>query len=617
MNSKFLLFFLIICSFALSGQSLDVKKQLGFKLLNDEQYQKAIPYFLDVYKKQFDQEVYEALLESYNQLENFTESEKLVKKRLKKSNQSVFYQVDLLQVYKLSKNEKLEKQTLESILENTPDRYDQIASLSDKLKVLNYYGGAIRVLERGAKKNPNYPFYFEKAEIYLLQNNIPEVYNQYFFVLDKDDAFLDQVKGALQTILNDDTQGKRLLYLKKELLKKVQTKKSNLSYSDLLIWLFIQEKNFSAALIQAKALDKRLDEGGQRIYQLAKLAEDNYDDEAALQCYEYLIKLGDNYFYYHKARVKKVELTKKKLLAGEYSELDLFSFEKVYYETIRELGVFPQALELKRELALFQSFYLNKPDTAVSILKESLNQKRISPQELAKTKLVLGDVMVYKNEVWDAVLYYGQVESDFKHDVLGHEAKLKKSKVYFYSGDFDWAKSQLDVLKASTSKLIANDALSLSLLISDNSTIDTNTTLLKLYARAELLHYQKQEQKAINVIDTLMNQISITGDIFDDAMMLKGQCQINLKSYEEAYKSFEEVYNMGSAVSDDALLLMARIQEKKIKSIDKAKELYKKLLLEFPGSVHSIIARKRYRYLRGDLKDTDDINFLYDQNLHK
>jgi hypothetical protein len=74
---------------------------------------------------------------------------------------------------------------------------------------------------------------------------------------------------------------------------------------------------------------------------------------------------------------------------------------------------------------------------------------------------------------------------------------------------------------------------------------------------------------------------------------------------------------MHTAISDDALLMMARIQENKLSQTDEAKELYKKLLLGFPGSVHSIIARKRYRFLRGDLADTEDINFLYDQNLEE
>lgn len=601
----------------LNGQSLEVKRKLAYQFLSEEQFEKSLPYFLEVYKKDDGVNIYESLLEVYLELEDFSSAEKHVKKRLKKFKGNQFYAIDLATVYGAQDKSSDEKNVLNQVVKNTPLSYDRIIQVSNKLKLLKYYEWSLKVLEVAAKRNPNYPFSFEKAELYLLQGNIPLVYQEYFSVLEKNDAYLEQVKGALQTIINDDIQDKRRNYLKKELLKKVQERKANVSYSDLLIWLFIQEKQFSAALVQSKALDKRLEEGGQRVYMLAKLAEDNFDDVAAIQCYDYLIDLGKDYFYYHSAKVRKVELSKKVMLAGDYTKDDLLSFEKNYHETLKDLGNNPQSLELKRELALFQSFYLEKVDTAISLLKEAITQNRMGAQEIAKTKLVLGDVLVYKGDVWDAVLYYGQVETSFKHDVIGHKAKLKKAKVYFYSGDFDWAKSQLDVLKASTSKLIANDALSLSLLISDNITIDTTTALLRKYAQADLLYYQKQHRSAIEEIDSLMKMISISGDVFDDALMLKGRCLLGLKEYSEAIDVFSEVYQMQTAISDDALLMMARIQENKLNQTEEAKELYKKLLLEFPGSVHSIIARKRYRFLRGDIDDTEDINFLYDQNLEE
>lgn len=601
----------------LNGQSLEVKRKLAYQFLSEEQFEKSLPYFLEVYKKDDGVNIYESLLEVYLELEDFSSAEKHVKKRLKKFKGNQFYAIDLATVYGAQDKSSDEKNVLNQVVKNTPLSYDRIIQVSNKLKLLKYYEWSLKVLEVAAKRNPNYPFSFEKAELYLLQGNIPLVYQEYFSVLEKNDAYLEQVKGALQTIINDDIQDKRRNYLKKELLKKVQERKANVSYSDLLIWLFIQEKQFTAALVQSKALDKRLEEGGQRVYMLAKLAEDNFDDVAAIECYDYLIDLGKDYFYYHSARVRKVELSKKVMLAGDYTKDDLLSFEKNYYETLKDLGNNPQSLELKRELALFQSFYLEKVDTAISLLKEAITQNRMGAQEIAKTKLVLGDVLVYKGDVWDAVLYYGQVETSFKHDVIGHKAKLKKSKVYFYSGDFDWAKSQLDVLKASTSKLIANDALSLSLLISDNITIDTTTALLRKYAQADLLYYQKQHRSAIEEIDSLMKMISISGDVFDDALMLKGRCLLGLKEYSDAIDVFSEVYQMQTAISDDALLMMARIQENKLNQTEEAKELYKKLLLEFPGSVHSIIARKRYRFLRGDIDDTEDINFLYDQNLEE
>ena len=66
-----------------------------------------------------------------------------------------------------------------------------------------------------------------------------------------------------------------------------------------------------------------------------------------------------------------------------------------------------------------------------------------------------------------------------------------------YIGEFNWAKAQLDVLKAATAKLIANDAMELSLLISDNIDEDSSTVALDYYARADLLAYRNQYDLAL------------------------------------------------------------------------------------------------------------------------
>ena len=89
-------------------------------------------------------------------------------------------------------------------------------------------------------------------------------------------------------------------------------------------------------------------------------------------------------------------------------------------------------------------------------------------------------------------MYYSQVEKDFKHEVIGQEAKFKKIKIDYYTGKFNWAQAQLNILKQSTSKLIANNAMELSLLISDNLNLDTTQLTLQIYANAELLIFQNK-----------------------------------------------------------------------------------------------------------------------------
>ena len=89
-------------------------------------------------------------------------------------------------------------------------------------------------------------------------------------------------------------------------------------------------------------------------------------------------------------------------------------------------------------------------------------------QDKAELKLKLADIYLYKDEVWEATLLYSQVDKSMKEEPLGHEARFKNAQLRYFIGEYEWAESQLKVLKAATSKLIANDAMTLSLVIKDN-----------------------------------------------------------------------------------------------------------------------------------------------------
>ena len=81
-----------------------------------------------------------------------------------------------------------------------------------------------------------------------------------------------------------------------------------------------------------------------------------------------------------------------------------------------------------------------------------MNMPDITKNDLAECKLVYADVMLLSGNIWSSLLYYSQVEKENKESPIGHETKLRKAKISYYKGDFEWAQSQLDVLKSSTSK---------------------------------------------------------------------------------------------------------------------------------------------------------------------
>ena len=221
--------------------------------------------------------------------------------------------------------------------------------------------------------------------------------------------------------------------------------------------------------------------------------------------------------------------------------------------------------------------------------------------DLAECKLEYADIQLLLGNIWESLLYYSQVEKDFKEHPIGHEAKFRRAKIAYYQGDFEWAQAQLGTLKASTSKLIANDAMDLSLLITDNYNLDTSSIAMEVFAAADLLYYQQRYIEAIVKYDSII--ITFSGhSLSDEIYMRKAEIYSKLGDLDNALKMYEKIINEWpyDILSDDALYKQANIYENKLEDYDKAMELYERILIEHNSSIFTAEARKRFRMLRGD-----------------
>ena len=192
-----------------------------------------------------------------------------------------------------------------------------------------------------------------------------------------------------------------------------------------------------------------------------------------------------------------------------------------------------------------------------------------------------------------------QVEKANKDDVLGAQAKYKNAKLSYYNHDFEWANSQLKVLRSSTSKLIANDAMELSLLISDNMEDDSTYTMLELFADADLLFYRNMLDSAWYGYEAVSRQV-LSHPLFDEVLMRKAQIRMKQARYAEADSLLQRLVDFypNDITADDALMAMAELNEQKLNNVAKARECYERLLLDYPSSLYVDQARKRYNALK-------------------
>ena len=565
-------------------------------------YEKAVVYF----EKWYNNDPYNAYPPYLNcliALKDYDKAEKLIKRQIKKNPAAPGLWVDLGNLYEVQGKDNEAKQQYEKAIKSLFPDVQQILSLGTAFvekRKLNY--AEQTYLQGRQLVNGSYPFSFELADVYAQLQQPQKMVDEYLNVLETNEAYLPNVQAILQNKMAFDLEGGLTDIIRTSLLRKVQRGNQKPIYNELLFWLLLQEKDFETAFIQAKALDKRNDENGSRLISLGKLCVTNQQYAIAEDCFNYVISKGKQNSNYVVARMELIAAQDQKITSsGNYTTSDLTKLEQDYETTIVELGRNQITAPLISQYAHLKAFYLNKIDEAVALLEEAIAMPRISPLFLAQCKLELGDILILKNEVWDASLYYSQVDKDFKNDAIGREAKFRNARLSYYMGEFEWAAAQLNVLKAATSQLISNDAMQLGLLIIDNLGLDSNTTPLMIYSRADLQDFCNQYAKALVTLDTILTEFpahSLTDEVwFRQASIYYKQGNFT-KAAELWFKVFETYPD--DILGDDALYKLADVTETKLNDKARAQEFFELLITKYPGSLFTVDARKRYRTLRGD-----------------
>jgi len=375
-------------------------------------------------------------------------------------------------------------------------------------------------------------------------------------------------------------------------------------YPELLTWQYMQQKDFDQALNQALALSRRLNDDGSNVFELCATLEANDAYDAAIRGYEYLISKGKDSPYYISSKIELINTKNQKVTSGKYTNDDLLSLEKDYRDLLDEFGKNNNTVFAMQKLANLEAFKLHKLEDAQKILEEAIAIPGVSRSLLASCKLDLGDISLLSGKPWNATLLYSQVEIDNQASTVGQDAKYRNAKLAYYTGDFTWAKGQLDVLKAATSELIANDALNLSLLISENLFADSTGAALKMYARADLLIYAEQPEKAMLILDSINTKYP-SNSLADGILMAKSRLLIQQKDYPATVillKKIAQEYSSG-LWADDAVFMLGDIYENQLGDKEQAKIYYQKIITDYAGSLWINEARKRFRLLRGDKND--------------
>jgi predicted Zn-dependent protease len=588
----------LVAGAAARGQS---EKELAEEYFKNGDCPKAITYYSSLLRTSFEKLALKNYASCISKSKTWADGEQFFKKQIKNDapNAPWYYIYSGVLLEAQGKAQEATKKYGQAV-ESSGARTDLKRDLAEEFRSINQPEWAKNILleARAATKRTDI-FQLELASVYRDLNEPEKMIDELLSY-----GMRYQNTEVVQNMLQDFTKDeKEQALLEKVLYDKIQKFPSEGFYNELLIWYQIQKKDFYKAFVQERALDKRFKHNGARLFSLGQLALQNLDYANAGTIFDYLVKeypKGQLYPVARRMAIFAREEQVKNTYPIKRSEVEKLLAQ--YQQLVDELGVNVRTIEAMRNMATLNAFYMDDFKKAIDILQKAIEAGKQEKNFVDKCKLDLGDIYLLQDEPWEATLVYSQVEKSQKDDLLGYEAKLRNAKLHYFKGEFELAKAVLDILKKATSREIANDANELSLLIMDNTGLDSSETAMKEYSAVELLLFQNKKYDAIDSLKHLYAKYQ-NHSLTDEIIWLKARTYAKLDSNQQALEDLKLLYSkFGHDIyGDDALFTMAKLYQEKMNDKDQAMKLYQELMEKYPGSIFVAESRKRFRILRGDV----------------
>lgn len=572
-------------------------EQLAAQYFSEGDYEKAVSLYKKIYKeKSSSVYIYENYLQCLLALKDEKEAVSLVKKQIRKERSSLNYKVDLGYVYQSLDQEERSEEYFNELIQDYENDQRGISQLAQAFLRRRYTDKAISCFERGVQKH-GYQYYWSSLiNLYRASGDYKNTTDLGLKVLYNDKRMITNIRYQFIQLLEEE---KAASYMQKETLRYAQENPDKSVFDELLMDIYLQQKKYSAAFRQANAMDLRLKEDGRRLLSLADICLRNGAYDVAEQCYRAVLNKGEKSLYYVDAEVGILNSLYLRVTGEQKQDqnaiLDIINRYEQFLAQYGKTHITASSMRRLSELYLKYTYQIEK---AISMLNEIIVIPRASLEFRAECKLMLGDAYLILGDIWEAKLLYGQVDKEFKEEALGQEAKFRSARLSYFTGDFDWAKDQLEILKTATSQLIANNALELALLIQDNTGLDSTEEAMKDYANAEFLLFQNKTEDCMQLLNQLpfkYDQHSLT----DEILFLKAKVMEKEQDFESALEFYRQVYDgfTNDILADNALFSAAQIYEQVVKDLPKARSLYEKIILDYNSSLYVVESRKRYNAL--------------------
>lgn len=583
---------LIIALFSVSFVLCQNSSSLAESYFREGAYEKASQIYESLEKNNpFNTRYLKRLITCYQETSNYEKAANLLQKKLLNNPSQHYLRIEIGYNFDRQQKTTLAKKEYDIAIESITSNPSLGGIMGRMFQQNNLLDFAIEAYSKAMRLHENASYEFQIAQIYGEKGEFEKMFDSYIQLIDKDENYLEGVQRYISRYINEDATYSNNIAFKKAVLKKSISKPKN-AWNELLSWLFTKQKEYGKAFIQEKALFNRDPAYIETVFRLAKIAFENNDITTAKKCFDFILEKTN--FIEEKITA---ELYLLKIAVKTTAKNSASLFEK----TLQEYGVNRNSLEIQLEFADYLTFKRNNPSKAIEVLEKALLLST-SKFKNARIKLKLGEVLVFTGRFNKALLYFSQVQTQLKNHPLSQQARFKVAQTSYFKGDFKWAKSQLKILKGSTTQLIANDAVDLFLVISDNEPKDSIPSGLLDFAKADLLAYQNKNTEAIAIYSAMAQKYQ-GQNIEDDVLFNQATLYLKENQYENTISNLLKIISINAEgiLVDDSYYLLAEVYKNKIKDTEKASEYYQKIIFEKPSSIYLVDARKKYREIRGDI----------------
>ena len=132
-------------------------------------------------------------------------------------------------------------------------------------------------------------------------------------------------------------------------------------YPDMLQWLYLTRKDYKNAFRQAKSMDLRNEEQGQRVFNVAQTAANDRAYDAAINGYRYIVQeKGPSSSMYVEAQRELLRTQRLKITTRpDYTKEDLASLETDYEQFINNARQKFKIASIALQYARLQVYYLS------------------------------------------------------------------------------------------------------------------------------------------------------------------------------------------------------------------------------------------------------------------